>query len=230
MTDHTMKSYEDELALLDTRIASMGALTASMLAQAFQALESHDAQLAGTVVTLDRRIDQQQRDLEEQAVVMIARRQPMADDLRHIVGVMRIVGDLERIGDLAKNTAKRALAIAGQPHPRALISGLRLMLDLALRQLKSVLEAYATRDAERALEVWRGDEKLDAMYNSILRELLTYMMEDPRNIGLSTHLLFGAKNLERVGDHSTNIAETVVYLVRGEVVSLDRPKGDATGP
>lgn len=229
MTDHTMKSYEEELVLLDKRIASMGAEAQSMLTQAFKALQGHDAALAETVVAADRAIDQQQRELEQQAVVMIARRQPMANDLRHIVGVMRIAGDLERIGDLAKNMAKRALAIADQPHPPALITGLRHMLDLALAQLGTVLEAYAARNAERAMEVWRGDEHLDAMYNSVLRELLTYMMEDPRNIRLSTHLLFGAKNLERVGDHTTNIAETVVYLVRGETINLDRPKIDAIG-
>jgi phosphate transport system protein len=159
---------------------------------------------------------------------MIACRQPMADDLRHIMAALRITGELERIGDLAKNIAKRALAIAQETYPKPLMSGLRHMVERALRQLKEVLDAYAERNSELALNVWRADEQIDAMYNSVFRELLTYMMEDPRNIGLCTHLLFGAKNLERVGDHTTNIAETVHYLVHGLPITDDRPKGDRT--
>jgi phosphate transport system protein len=159
---------------------------------------------------------------------MIARRQPLADDLRHVMAAIRITGDLERIGDLAKNIAKRALAVAQESHPKPLMTGLRHMVELALSQLKAVLDAYAERDADRALAVWRDDAKIDAMYNSLFRELLTYMMEDPRNIGLSTHLLFGAKNIERVGDHTTNIAETVHFLVRGFNITDDRPKDDQT--
>jgi phosphate transport system protein len=217
MVEHTVKSYEGELALLDKRIAQMGGMAEQVLAQSFQALERRDPHLAESVVKADRAIDQLQRDIEEQVVVMIARRQPMADDLRHIIGALRITGDLERIGDLAKNTAKRALAVAHEH-----------MVELALRQLKEVLDAYAERDSEAAMKVWRDDEQIDAMYNSLFRELLTYMMEDPRNIGLSTHLLFGAKNVERVGDHTTNIAETVSYLVRGTAITDDRPKGDDT--
>ena len=226
MPDHTVKSYEEELALLDKRIAHMGGLAEHILGQSFHALERRDPQLAEAVVKTDKSIDQLQREIEEQIVSMIARRQPMADDLRHIIGAMRITGDLERIGDLAKNMGKRALALAHEQHPKQLMSGLRHMVELALRQLKDVLDAYAERDIEKAQRVWRQDEQIDAMYNSLFRELLTYMMEDPRNIGLSTHLLFGAKNVERVGDHTTNIAETVIYLVRGSAVTEDRPKGD----
>ena len=133
---------------------------------------------------------------------MIARRQPMANDLRHVMTVLKIAGDLERIGDLAKNIAKRALAVSGENHPKPLMTGLKHMVELALSQLKDVLDAYAERDAEKAVAVWRHDERIDAMYNSLFRELLTYMMEDPRNIGLCTHLLFAAKNIERIGDHS----------------------------
>jgi phosphate transport system protein len=228
MADHTVKSYEEELRLLDKRIAHMGGMAERVLGESFQALERRDPLLAEAVVKSDRAIDQLQREIEEQVVVMIARRQPMADDLRHIIGALRITSDLERIGDLAKNTAKRALAVVHEQHPKPLISGLRNMVDLALRQLKDVLDAYAERDAEKAMGVWRDDERIDAMYNSIFRELLTYMMEDPRNIGLSTHLLFGAKNVERVGDHTTNIAETVAYIARGTAMTDDRPKGDDT--
>jgi phosphate transport system protein len=228
MNEHIVKSYEDELALLDKKIAHMGGLAERILGQAFDALERRDPKLAEVVVRSDKSIDALEREIEEQVVSMIARRQPMADDLRHVMAALRITTDLERVGDLAKNIAKRALAIAHEAHPKPLMSGLRHMGELALTQLKEVLDAYAERDAERALTVWREDENIDAMYNSLFRELLTYMMEDPRNIGISTHLLFGAKNIERVGDHTTNIAETIHFLVRGVNIADDRPKGDET--
>ncbi len=161
---------------------------------------------------------------------MIAKRQPMANDLRHIMTVLKIAGDLERIGDLAKNIAKRAMAIAGENRPRQLMSGLGHMADLANKQLKDVLDALSTRDNAKALAVWRGDVSLDDLYNSVFRELLTYMMEDPRNIGLCTHLLFGAKNIERIGDHTTNIAENIHYLVTGQFIADDRPKAAEANP
>jgi phosphate transport system protein len=168
-----------------------------------------------------------QREIEEQAVLMIARRQPVASDLREIVAALRIVSDLERIGDYAKNIAKRSLAINTQGQPTKLALGVEHMGELVQQQLKDVLDAYSQRDEATAVRVWRGDEAIDAMYTSLFRELLTYMMEDPRNIGFCTHLLFCAKNIERIGDHSTNIAETVYYAVRGEVLAEDRPKVDA---
>jgi phosphate transport system protein len=228
MTQHTVKSFEDDLTLLDNRIAQMGGLAERLLGQAFDSLNRRDPKLAAAAIASDKSIDNLQREIEDQAVLMIAKRQPVADDLRHIMSALKIAGDLERIGDFSKNIAKRALAIAGESHPKPLLVGLGHMVELALRQLKDVLDAFAERDAEKALTVWRKDEQLDAMYNSLFRELLTYMMEDPRNIGLSTHLLFGAKNLERIGDHTTNIAETVHYLVHGSAISDDRPKGDTT--
>jgi len=169
-----------------------------------------------------------ERKIEEQAITMIARRQPMALDLRQIMTAIRISSDLERIGDLGKNIAKRALAMAGENHPKQLMLGLKYMGELALEQLKNVLDAYSERNADKALKVWHRDEEIDAMYNSLFRELLTYMMEDPRNIGLCTHLLFGAKNIERIGDHATNIAETIHYLVHGNAILDERPKGDVT--
>jgi len=229
MNEHIVRSYEDELALLDKKVAQMGGLAEHNLGRAFDALEKRDPRVAESVIRSDRNIDALQREIEEQVISMIARRQPMANDLRHVMSAIRISGDLERIGDLAKNIAKRALAIAHEPHPKPLISGFRHMVELALRQLKDVLDAYAERDAERAMRVWREDTQIDAMYNSIFRELLTYMMEDPRNIGLSTHLLFGAKNIERVGDHTTNIAETVNYMVNGSSITDDRPKLEQVG-
>ena len=226
--EHIVRSYEEELALLDKKIAQMGGLAEHILGKSFDAIERRDPMLAELVVKSDKQIDILEREIEDQVISMIARRQPMANDLRHVMAALRITGDLERIGDLAKNIAKRALAIAHESHPKPLMTGLRHMGELALAQLKEVLDAYAERDADRALAVWRDDENIDAMYNSLFRELLTYMMEDPRNIGLSTHLLFGAKNIERVGDHTTNIAETVHFLVRGVNITDDRPKGDDT--
>ena len=228
MKEHIVRSYEEELALLDKKIAHMGGLAEESLGQAFEALERRDPRLAAAVIQSDKQIDQLQKDIEEQLVTMIARRQPMANDLRQIMAGLRIASDLERIGDLAKNTAKRALAISQEPYPKPLMSGLRNMVERALRQLKDVLDAYAGRNSDLALTVWRDDEQIDAMYNSVFRELLTYMMEDPRNIGLCTHLLFGAKNIERIGDHTTNIAENVHYLVKGATIADDRPKDDQT--
>jgi phosphate transport system protein len=228
MAQHTVKSFEDELTLLDNRIAQMGGLVERQLGQSFDALNRRDPKLAATSIAGDKAVDQLQREIDDHAVLVIAKRQPVADDLRHIMAGLKIAADLERIGDFSKNIAKRALAIAGESHPKPLLLGLGHMVELALRQLKDALDAFAERDADKALAVWRNDEQLDAMYNSLFRELLTYMMEDPRNIGLSTHLLFGAKNLERIGDHTTSIAETVHYLVHGIAITDDRPKGDNT--
>jgi phosphate transport system protein len=228
MHEHIVKSFDHELQLLDKNIAQMGGLAERLLGHAFDALERRDPRLAESTVMSDRAVDQLERELQEQAILIIARRQPMANDLRHVMTVVKIAGDLERIGDLAKNIAKRAVAVSGESAPKPLMTGLKHMVELVLRQLKDVLDAYAELDAEKALAVWRQDERIDAMYNSLFRELLTYMMEDPRNIGLCTHLLFGAKNIERVGDHTTNIAENVYYLVLGTPLTDDRPKGDDT--
>lgn len=226
--EHIVTSYEEELKLLNNNIAKMGGIAEQQLGQAIDALEKRDPKLAEATIRADKSIDRMERELEEQAVSMIARRQPMALDLRNVVATIRISSDLERIGDLGKNIAKRALAIAGESHPKPLIFGLKHMGELALAQLSTVLDAYSKRDAQLALKVWLKDGDIDAMYNSLFRELLTYMMEDPRNIGLCTHLLFGAKNIERIGDHATNIAETVYYLVHGTDIPDERPKNDMT--
>ena len=228
MSSHIVKAYDSELAGLDRAVVEMGGLAEQLLTDAFASLERRDPRLAETAIANDVQIDQLDRKLQEQAITMIAKRQPMASDLRHIVTVLRIASDLERVGDLAKNIAKRASAISGESHPKSLVNGLRHMTEMALRQLKDVLDAFTARDSDKALSVWRNDAGLDALYNSVFRELLTYMMEDPRNIGLCTHLLFGAKNLERIGDHSTNMAENIVYLVTGQAVGDTRPKGDDT--
>jgi phosphate transport system protein len=228
MTDHIVKSYEQELALLDGKISQMGGLAEELVGEAFDSLASHNPARAQATIASDATIDLLHRELEEQVILMIARRQPVANDLRQIISVLKVAGELERVGDLAKNVAKRAQTVSGEAHPKGLLTGLQHMTDLATRQLKDVLDAYSARDAERALVVWRRDENLDAVYNSVFRELLTYMMEDPRNIGLCTHLLFVAKNLERIGDHTTNIAETITYMTRGSLPEGERPKNDIT--
>jgi phosphate transport system protein len=228
MSEHTVKSYEDEFKLLDRRIAQMGGYAERLLVQAMNALERRDPKLAENAVASDEMIDKLERDLQEQVIVMIAKRQPLANDLRHIMTVLKIAGDLERIGDLSKNIAKRALAVANESWPKPLMTGMRHMTEMVQTQLKDVLDALASLDPEKAMNVWRSDQQVDAMYNSLFRELLTYMMEDPRNIGLCTHFLFGAKNIERIGDHTTNIAENVYYLVHGVPIADDRPKGDKT--
>jgi phosphate transport system protein len=226
--EHIVRSYEEELAALNTKIAKMGGLAEQVVGQSIDALDRRDPDLAETTIKEDEAIDALEREIEEQAIIMIARRQPMAYDLRQVMAALRISTDLERIGDLGKNIGKRALAVVGEQQPKKLMLGLKHMGELALEQLKEVLDAFIERDADRALRVWYKDEEIDAMYNSLFRELLTYMMEDPRNIGLCTHLLFGAKNIERIGDHATNIAETVYFLVHGSAITDQRPKGDNT--
>ena len=227
MSDHIVKSYDEDLAALKMLLAQMGGLAEQQLDDAIDALSRRDTTLADRVIQNDERIDMLERQIEEKAILTIAKRQPMARDLREIMVAIRVASDLERIGDLAKNTAKRAHAIS-EALPRKLMTGVTRMGRLAQSELKDILDAYARSDAEKALEVWRSDEELDSLYNSIFRELLTYMMEDPRNISLCTHLLFGAKNMERIGDHATNIAENIHYLVHGKPLAEGRPKKDIT--
>ena len=229
MTEHTLKAFEEELQALSVSIAQMGGLTEAQLGTALDAIARRDAQLAERAIAGDAAIDELEHRIEAATVRLIALHQPMAVDLREAIAAIKISIDLERIGDLAKNIAKRALVLQSDfEGANKLIQGIARMGRLAQRQLKQVLDAYANRDAGAAMEVWREDEEIDAMYNSVFRELLTYMMEDPRTIGVSTHLLFIAKNIERIGDHATNIAETVGYLVTGEWVHGERPKGDTT--
>jgi phosphate transport system protein len=225
MVDHIVRSYDKELEALERRIAEMGGIAEKMVIEAMDALASGDASLAHQVVLTDPRIDVLQREIEEAAILTIARRQPMAIDLREIIGAIRVAGDLERVGDLAKNVAKRSIKIGMEARvPRAIV-GLKHMNDVATELLKDVLDAYAQRDIERAQAVWERDAELDSLEDSVFRDLLTHMMEDPRNISYCAHLLFCSKNIERIGDHATNIAETVVYLVTGETLPVDRPKG-----
>jgi phosphate transport system protein len=228
VTQHIVRSFQEELDGLAARIAQMGGLTEAQLAAAIEAVGRRDSELAERTVREDKRVDEMEREIEEHAVRLIALRQPVATDLREAISAIKISTDLERIGDLAKNIAKRAIVVQDFDGSTRLIQGISRMGHLAQTQLKHVLDAYSNREADAAMEVWREDEEIDAMYNSVFRELLTYMMEDPRTIGISTHLLFVAKNIERIGDHATNIAETVSYLVTGERVNDPRPKSDMT--
>ena len=226
MPDHISSAYDAELQDLRRNVSEMGGVAEKMLTEATDALVRRDTPLAQAVIGADARLDVLQRETEEQAILTLVRRQPMAIDLRETVAAIRTSGDLERIGDLAKNIAKRVMAVSGQFQPQKIVVGVQHMSDLALGQLKDVLDAYAQKDDRAALDVWQRDGAIDALYTSLFRELLTYMMEDPRNITFCTHLLFAAKNIERIGDHTTNIAETVHYLVTAETLAIDRPKND----
>ena len=227
MTDHTAKAFDVDLQDLTRLVSEMGGLAEKQIGDAIDALSKQDEALATRVIATDNKIDMLQREIEERAVLTIAKRQPMAIDLRDVVGALRVANDLERLGDLAKNIAKRTPVISRDVQLQKVMRGVEHMADLVLTQIKDVLDAYARRDVPKAMAVWRGDEEIDAVNNSLFRELLTYMLEDPRNITLCIHLLFCAKNIERMGDHATNIAETVYYMVEGKQLWLDeRPKGN----
>ena len=223
--EHTVKAYDKELDTIERRLAEMGGIAEKMVIDAVDALASADSALAHQVVSSDPRLDTLQHEIEDLAVRTIARRQPVAVDLRELIGAVRIAGDLERVGDLAKNIAKRSVKIRVEPRVQRAFVGLRHMNEVATELMKDVLDAYAQRDADRAREVWERDVELDALEDAVFRELLTYMMEDPRNISFCAHLLFCSKNIERIGDHATNIAETVVYLVTGATLPAERPHG-----
>ncbi len=226
MNQHIVSAYDTEIKDLQKKIAEMGGIAEKMLSDALEAIERRDINLAQQIILTDARLDGLQREIDEQSILTIARRQPMAVDLRDIFVVSQIAGDIERIGDLAKNIAKRIIAMEGQFPPKSLLSGLRNMSLLALGQFKAVLDAYTQKDVDAAVAVWSNDGGIDKLYNALFRELLTYMMEDPRNITFCTHLLFSAKNIERIGDHATNIAERIYYVVTGSTLTSARPKGD----
>jgi phosphate transport system protein len=207
-------------------VAEMGGLAEKQIADSIETLAQQDVEEAHRVVSADVAIDKLQRVIEEKCVLTIARRQPMAVDLRQIIGALRISNDLERIGDLAKNISKRVDSLDSRFEPPKLVRGIEHMATMVLEQLKAVLDSFAARDIEKAMVVWRGDQEIDAMCTSLFRELLTYMMEDPSHITFCLHLMFCAKNIERIGDHATNIAETVYYMVEGHPVADERPKSN----
>ena len=228
MTRHTMLAFDDDLRELAAEIVEMGNRTESQVSNAMDALLSKNVSLARDVKSADGAIDELERAIETKAIETIARRQPFAIDLREIVGALRIASDLERIGDLASNIAKRAEQIGSKKFANEISVQLRHMTQLVLQQLRSVIHSYEHRDVEEALGVWRSDEDIDGLHNSTFRQLLTYMMEDPGNITLGMHLLFCAKNIERIGDHATNIAESVHFILQGSTIPGERPKLNVT--
>ena len=221
---HIVKSYEQELKRLADLMAEMGGLVESQTALAAQAVVQQDGAAAARAIEIDPRVDALEREVEQFVIRLLALRQPVANDLRKIVAALKITSDLERIGDYAANVAKRSLVLAQFPLPYSL-TGIAHMARMVQENLKAVIDAVSETDAAKAIAVWRSDQAVDDIYNTIFRELITYMIEDPRNITPCTHLLFIAKNLERIGDHATNIAEKVHYTATGEVLPEARPKG-----
>ena len=225
--DHIVSSFDDELETLNGTILRMGGLAEAALSNAIEALSKRDEELAARVVANDERIDALEHELNDAAVAVLARRQPMANDLRVVVCALKIASDLERIGDYAKNIAKRVQPLV-QIAPVATAHAIPRMAHIAQGIIKQTLDSYVALDAEKARAAWLRDAEVDEMYTSLFRELLTYMMEDPRAITPCTHLLFIAKNIERIGDHATNIAELIFYQVTGQHMEGGRPKGDDT--
>jgi phosphate transport system protein len=226
MTEHTVRSFSQDLEELSGDIARMGGLAEDMLSDAIQAIATRDLALADTVVARDPQIDALQVEVEKKILRLLALRQPLARDLRQTISALKIAAELERIGDLAKNIAKRA-KVVDMLEPTGALKGVSRMGRLVSAQLKRVLDAYSAQETDAANKVWARDEEVDEHYQSLFREVLTYMMEDPRTISGCAHLLFVAKNLERIGDHCTNIAEEVYFLVTGEQLPTERPKVDA---
>ncbi|MCW3476102.1 phosphate signaling complex protein PhoU [Limobrevibacterium gyesilva] len=227
MAEHIVKSFEQELKRLQALITEMGGMVESQVALASRAVIDKDAAAASQAVDADPAVDALEREVEQYVIRLLALRQPLAQDLRHIVAALKITGALERIGDYATNVAKRSLVLDQFALPYTL-TGLAHMSRLVQENLKTIIDAIGENDTDKALQVWRSDEVIDEIYNALFRELITYMMEDPRNITPCIHLLFIAKNLERIGDHATNIAELVYYAVRGEPLADIRPKGDSS--
>ncbi len=226
-TRHTVRSYDDKLNQLNNFISEMGGLAEAQLAAALDAVGKRNSELAAKVIVQDEAIDKIEAKVDEAAVELLALRQPMADDLRQVLASLKIAQILERVGDYAANVAKRATVLNQLPQVEPARSVPR-MGRLVEQMIHEVLDAYAKRDADAALRVWHRDEGVDSLYDSVFRELLTYMMEDPRNITACTHLLFVAKNIERIGDYTTNVAEIIYFLVKGVPLTEARPKADTT--
>ena len=225
--EHTVRSYDEELTHLTNMISRMGGLAEAQLAAVIQAVARRDSDLAARVVASDHKVDELEQEIYAWSVRMLALRQPVAQDLRVIVTALKISGDIERMADLASNIAKRAMVLDSLP-PVSPVTGVPRLGHVVQSMVKDVLDAYVEMDVEKALKVRLRDGEVDEMYTSLVRELITYMMEDPRTITSCTHLLFMAKNIERIGDHATNVAELIYFLIRGTTLKEARPKGDRT--
>ena len=226
MNNHIVKSYDDEQRVLLDELIRMGQMSVAQLEAALDVVERRDDKAAERVIGNDDAIDALEQQVNHD-VIRLIRRGPLAGDLRVILAALRVASDIERIGDLAANIAKRSMALNMSP-PLPHTRGLDALGRMAARQVRDVLEAYVQRDGEAALRVRASDAELDTLYTGLFRELLTYMMEDARAITPCTHLLFMAKNLERIGDHATNIAENVWFLIHGEELMHPRDKRDDT--
>jgi len=226
---HIVSSFGEELDQLAAEVVQLGGLAESQVADAITAAVKRDVALCRQVVERDARLDDLQADIEKKALRLIALRQPMAADLRRVVAALKISLSLERVGDMAKGIAKRAGPMAEAEPMTTLARSFERMGRLVQARLKEVLDAYSRNEVDGLLNVWRHDDEIDDHYDSLFRELLTYMMGDPRTIGTGAHLLFMAKNLERIGDHATNIAEIAHYDITGETIEGERPKGEPTG-
>ncbi|HEY3520989.1 MAG TPA: phosphate signaling complex protein PhoU [Rhodanobacteraceae bacterium] len=225
--DHIVKSYDAEIKRLTGEITAMGELAATQLDAAMDALGKRDSRAAQRVAENDDALDAQEREISHDVLRLLALRQPIARDLREILAALRIASDIERIGDYAANVAKRS-TVLNLSAPVPLAGSLPALATLAAELVREVMRAYSERNAQLAHAVWERDAELDALYTGLFRELLTYMMEDARSITACTHLLFIAKNIERIGDHATNIAENVWFVVRGEALTEARKKLDLT--
>ncbi len=225
---HIVKSFDEELRQLNNTVIEMGGQTELQISLALQSIVKRDVELAAKVIDDDDKIDELNYEIDAKATRLLALRQPMALDLRHVVAAFKISSDLERIADYATNIAKRGISLSQTP-PMRPVHVIPRMTRLVQQMIKDVLDAYIARDADQAVRVWRADAEVDEMYASLFRELLTYMMEDARRITPCTHLLFIAKNLERIGDHVTNIAENIYFLVHGERLRATRPHGGGSG-
>ena len=225
MGDHIVTSFDEDLIELRARISEMGGLAEQLFAMSLDSMEKRDGDMAKAVIAKDKRLDALEFEVERLATQIIARRQPLAQDLRAVISAMKLSTTLERVGDLAKNIAKRGIALSGGD-PLHISGSVVRMGRQAQAQLTEVLDAYVKRDVDAAVAVWRRDVEIDEAYNAMFREVVTYMMEDPRTISLGSQLLFIAKNVERIGDHTTHVAEMIYYVSTGEALGDDRPKGD----
>ena len=230
MNEHIVRSYEEELNQLAAEVVRMGGLAEAQVNDSIQAFARRDVPSAQAMIGRDGKLDAMEADIERAAIRMIALRQPMANDLRRTMSAMKIAMNLERCGDLAKNIGKRTLILAEAEPAGPVTRSIERMGKLVASRLKEVIDAYTNSEVDRAIAVWTRDTEVDEHYESLFRELLTYMMGDPRTITAGAHLLFVAKNLERIGDHATNIAEIVHFEITGQEIVSERPKLDTLTP
>tara|TARA_B100000686_G_C16778768_1_gene970336 strand:- start:1042 stop:1746 length:705 start_codon:yes stop_codon:yes gene_type:complete len=226
--DHIVKDFNEELSQLDNLLAEMGGLCEAQLSKAMEAMVKRDVDLASAVIEGDRRIDDLEKQVDSLAINLIALRQPMAADLRMIIASLKVANNLERVGDYAKNIGKRTIALSKSPVISNTANSIQRMSTMVEGMIKNALDALINRDSQRAKDVRISDQEVDQMHSSLFKELLTFMAEDPESISTCTHLLFVAKNLERVGDHMTSVAEQIVFIVEGEILDDERPKKDKT--